>query len=176
MLVQSLARLVEFLPFQVELGCGISSEAGIPPLHFLHELYTVTNRDAGTFIFGGSADTFFPQFLSKPEFNAHRQARMMCACLMAEPMQTHQILKELAARRILLTPIIRNNFDGLPARVGLDEYYIRRYDQDAIEVPIHPETRALLVIGSHADRRKVQACFRERRLPICFQCGKEFIV
>jgi len=166
-LVSSLAPLARFLPFQIELGCGISTEAGIPPLHFLHDLYSVTDRDTGTFIFGGYADTLLAQVLSDPECHLRRRAQMMHACLMAQPTQAHRVLQELASRRMLLTPIT-NNFDGLHARVGLDECYIRRYDEDVPDVPIHPETKALLVIGSHADRRKVQARFRERGLPIFF--------
>ena len=167
-LVRSLAPLAQFLPFQIELGCGISTEAGIPPLHFLHDLYSVTDRDTGAFIFGGDADTLLVQMLSDPEYHVNRQAQMMHACLMAEPTQAHRVLRDLADRRVLLTPIITNNFDGLHTRVGLAECYIRRYDEKVPDVPIYPETRALLVVGSHADRRKVQARFRERGLPIFF--------
>lgn len=166
--VSSLGSLARFLPFQIELGCGISTEAGIPPLYFLHDLYSVTRRDTGAFIFGGDSDTLLPQVLGEPEWHLRHRAQIMHACLMAEPTQAHRVLQELADRRMLLTPIITNNFDGLPTRVGLDECYIRRYDEDVPEVPIYPEAKALLVIGSHADRRKVQARFRERGLPIFF--------
>jgi hypothetical protein len=166
--LESLAPLAQCIPFQVELGCGISTEAGIPPLHFLHDQYTVTNRATNTFIFGGTADAFLPDFLANPESQSRAQGRMMHACLVAEPTLAHRILQELSSRRMLLTPIIANNFDGLPERVGLEECYIRRYDEAIPDVPIHPGTKALLVIGSHADRRKVQARFRERGLPIFF--------
>ncbi|MCJ1680481.1 hypothetical protein MTF65_24670 [Streptomyces sp. APSN-46.1] len=37
----NLAQLLDHLPFQVEVGCGVSYEAGIPPLHRLHEMYHV---------------------------------------------------------------------------------------------------------------------------------------
>ncbi|MFD7003905.1 sensor histidine kinase [Streptomyces mirabilis] len=38
---EDLAQLADFLPFQVEVGCGVSYEAGVPPLHRLHEIYHV---------------------------------------------------------------------------------------------------------------------------------------
>lgn len=174
-LVTRLAPLAKFLPFQIELGCGISTEAGIPPLHFLHDLYSVTERETGAFNFGGPSDTLLTEVLSDPEGQIRNRAEMMHACLTAEPTQAHLVLHELAQRRMLLTPIITNNFDGLPARVGLEECYIRRYDEDVPEVPIHPETRSLVVIGSHADRRKVQARFRERGLPVFFLDPEGFL-
>ncbi|MFC9818152.1 hypothetical protein ACFVJM_39590 [Streptomyces virginiae] len=41
-----LAQLTDFLPFQVEVDCGVSYEAGIPPLHRLHEMYHVNEIEA----------------------------------------------------------------------------------------------------------------------------------
>lgn len=35
------SSVTDFLPFQVEVGCGVSYEAGIPLLHRLHEMYHV---------------------------------------------------------------------------------------------------------------------------------------
>ncbi|WP_176956586.1 MULTISPECIES: hypothetical protein [unclassified Streptomyces] len=34
-----LSGLLNHLPFVVEAGCGTSIEAGVPPLHWLHEVY-----------------------------------------------------------------------------------------------------------------------------------------
>lgn len=167
-LIPSLAPLANYLPFQIELGCGISTEAGIPPLHYLHDLYSVSDRETGAFVFGGGADTLLSQVLCDPAFQLHRRAQMMHACVKAEPTQAHRVLRKLSDHRALLMPVITNNFDGLHTRMGMDECYIRRYDEDVPDVPIHPNTKALLVIGSHADRRKVQARFRERGLPIFF--------
>lgn len=172
--LRSLAALADFTPIQVEVGCGISTEAGIPPLHWLHDLYTVTDRRTETFIFGCRADNFLADFLRSPGPELRLRAQMTVACLKAEPTLAHRILKELANRRLLLAPIVTNNFDGLHARVGLEECYIRRYDEDVPDVPIYPETRALLVIGSHADRRRVQARMRERNIPIFFLDPEEF--
>ena len=57
----------------------------------------------------------------------------------------------------LIGPVITNNFDVLAARAGLTEYCVRRYDEIIPDVPLLPGARALLVVGSHADRRAVQA-------------------
>ncbi|MFI2242621.1 hypothetical protein [Streptomyces chrestomyceticus] len=43
--IPDLAPLADHLPFQVEIGCGTSWEAGIPALHRLHEIYRVTTRE-----------------------------------------------------------------------------------------------------------------------------------
>jgi hypothetical protein len=54
-IVEDLSALADYLPFQVEVGCGTSVEAGIPPLHRLHEIYRVTARHDNT---PGAKDPF----------------------------------------------------------------------------------------------------------------------
>ena len=93
---------------------------------------------------------------------------MFRACFLAEPSPGHLALRQLVEAGALVGPVITNNFDGLAARVGLPECYVRRYDQQVPDVPFLPEARALLVVGSHADRRKVQDRARQRGLPVFF--------
>jgi hypothetical protein len=166
--VPDLAELVNYLPFQVEVGCGLSVEAGIPALHRLHEIYRVTDRDTGAFVLDPDADTFLRELLTSPEAKLPELVEMFAACFAAQPTAGHDALRALADGGHLVGPIITNNFDGLTARAGLSECYVRRYDQAVPPVPFLPQARALLVIGSHADRRRVQARARDRGMAVFF--------
>jgi len=166
--VPDLKGLADYLPFHLEVGCGLSIEAGIPPLHFLHGVYQVTDREQGTFILDPARDHVITGLLASPESVMPRLTRMYRSCFLAEPSRAHWNLKTLANRGHLLEPVMTNNFDGLLARVGLAELYLRRYDQDMPAVDFDPRAKALLVIGSHADRRRVQQRARERGLKIFF--------
>ena len=55
-------EIAEYLPAQLELGCGPSIEAGIPHLSNLHRIYGVSRADALTF----SASIVSPCFSSPP--------------------------------------------------------------------------------------------------------------
>ncbi|MET9658134.1 hypothetical protein [Streptomyces sp. NPDC006510] len=163
-----LSGLADFLPFQVEVGCGMSVEAGIPALHRLHEVYRVTDRADGSFVLSPGADTFLTELLGTPQEKLPELVEMFGACLVAEPTPGHRVLRALARAGHLVGPVITNNFDGLFTRLGMQECYVRRYDEQVPDVPFRPEARALLVIGSHADRRRVQARARERGLKVFF--------
>lgn len=65
-------------------------------------------------------------------------------------------------------PVITNNFDVLAARAGLDECFMRPYDQAVPDVERIDGAKALLVVGLHADRRKVQARARERGMQVVY--------
>ena len=166
--VEDLGLLKAYVPFQIEIGCGPSVEAGIPPLHRLHEIYRVTDRASHRFVLDPQADTFLPELLGGPEAKMPELVEMFRACFLAEPSPGHRALRQLVDAGVLVGPVITNNFDGLAARVGLPECYVRRYDQQVPDVPFLPEARALLVVGSHADRRRVQDRARQRGLPVFF--------
>ena len=68
----------------------------------------------------------------------------------------------------LIGRVMTNNFDGLAHRVGLNEHFLRRYDDTIPEVEFFAEAKSLLVIGNHADRRRVQARARERGLKVIY--------
>lgn len=169
-----LTELLDFLPFQVEVGCGTSIEAGIPPLHFLHEVYRVTARKDNTltqshaFTMSPDADTLVQEMLLNAEYKAADLVRMFRACFLAEPTPAHHALKALRDAGHMVGPVITHNFDVLSARAGLEEVFVRRYDQKIPPVPLLPEAKALLVIGLHADRRAVQARARERGMRIFY--------
>lgn len=79
---------------------------------------------------------------------------MLRACFLAEPTPAMWALRELMDAGHLVGPVITNNFDVLAARAGLDECFMRRYDQAVPEVEWVDGGKALLVVGLHADRRR----------------------
>lgn len=167
-IVDDVARILGYAPFQVEAGCGLSVEAGIPALHFLHELYRVTRRSDKSFIFEPEDDDVLAAFLRDPAERTVVHSQMYLACLEATGASCHASLAQLARDGIVVGDVVTNNFDGLVARAGLSERYVRRYDEQVPAVDFHPDARALLIIGSHADRRKVQARARALGLTIVY--------
>jgi hypothetical protein len=169
-----LCGLLDFLPFQVEVGCGTSIEAGIPPLHFLHEVYRVTERkdnsltQSHAFTLSPQADTLVQELLLDATGKAESLTRMFAACFTAEPTPAHHALKALHDAGHLVGPVITHNFDVLSARAGLPEVFVRRYDQKIPPVPLLDEAKALVVVGLHADRREVQRRAREKGMRIFF--------
>jgi hypothetical protein len=166
--IPNLSVLKELTPFHVEVGCGVSIEAGIPALHHLHELYRVTNLDTAQFLFGGLHDDLIERLLSSPIEEFARLGRLFRAAFLAEPAQAHRALIALRNAQHMLEPVMTNNFDGLMHRVGHPEHFLRRYDEAIPSVSFHPEAKSLLVIGSHADRRRIQARARARGLPVIY--------
>lgn len=173
-IAKDLAGIVDFLPFQVETGCGPSIEAGIPPLHYLHEVYRVTARkdnaltQSHPFTLSPQADTLVQELLLDASAKARDLTRMFAACFIAEPTPAHQALRVLHDAGHMIGPVITHNFDVLSARTGLPEVFVRRYDQKIPPVPLLDEARSLLVIGLHADRRAVQARARAKGIRIFY--------
>jgi hypothetical protein len=173
-IAEDLSGLLDYLPFQVEAGCGTSIEAGIPPLHFLHEVYRVTARtdnaltQSHPFILSPMTDTLVREMLTDPAGKAPDLVSMFKACFLAGPTPAHRALKALHDAGHMVGPVITHNFDVLSARAGLPECFVRRYDQKIPPVPLLDEAKALLVIGLHADRRAVQARAREKRMKIFY--------
>jgi hypothetical protein len=171
--IPDLSVLADFLPFQVEIGCGTSVEAGIPPLHRLHEIYRVTDRQGDDprehrFTLSPACDPLLREVLTEPEDKTAEFVEMFKACFLAEPTPAMWALKELHDAGHLVGPVITNNFDVLAARVGLGECFVRRYDQIVPDVEFVDGAKALLVIGLHADRRKVQARARKRGMKVVY--------
>ena len=166
--VPDLSALAQLSPFHVELGCGASIEAGVPALHHLHDLYRVTDSSTGRFIFGGDQDDLIERLLMRPTAEFTALAELFGAAFVAEPTPAHWALLALRDAGHLVGPIMTNNFDGLAHRVGLNEHFLRRYDEVIPDVEFSPDARSLLVIGSHADRRRVQARARARGLQIVY--------
>jgi hypothetical protein len=80
------------------------------------------------------------------------------------------MLGVLREKGLAIEPLINNNFDGLAKLVGYKEMYIRRYETTNWIPDIHfsPEAKALLVVGSHADRRLVRVHARQAGLKVIY--------
>jgi len=174
--VPDLSLLKELTPFHVEVGCGVSIEAGVPALHHLHEMYRVTNLDTGRFVFGGLEDDLIERLLVAPTREFTILGKLFRAAFLAKPTRAHRALKALRDAGHMLAPVMTNNFDGLMHRVGLKEHFLRRYDESIPSVEFLPEAKSLLVIGSHADRRRVQARARAKGLPIIYLDPEGYLV
>ncbi|MEQ1864875.1 MAG: hypothetical protein ABL996_09500 [Micropepsaceae bacterium] len=166
--VEDLSILSELTPFHVEIGCGVSLEAGIPALRHLHELYAVTELDTGKFIFGGQRDDLLPRLLGDPPREFPKLASLFSASFKAEPTLALRAMRALKESGRIVGPIMTNNFDGLAHRAGLPERFLRRYDEITPTIEFDDQAKALLVIGSHADRRRVQARARAQGLQVVF--------
>ncbi|MFD7861514.1 hypothetical protein [Streptomyces sp. NPDC059783] len=169
-----LSELKNFLPFQVEIGCGTSVEAGVPPLHFLHQAYRVTERTDNVmkqthpFVLSPKNDTLVREMLLDATTKAEELVTMFRVSFLAEPTAAHHALRALHDAGHFVGPVLQHNFDLLAARAGLQEHFVRRYDQKIPPVPFHAEAKALLVVGLHADRRSVQKRARERGMKVFY--------
>jgi len=164
-----ITALKPFLPAQVELGCGPSIDAGIPPLNYMHGIYSITTPDK-KFVLKAGDDTFIQSYFGDVEGHYKKAAYIHAACLQARPNKFYRDLKFLHDRGDIVGPVLTNNFDGLALSVGLPEYSLRQHDATGIypKPPLDPRAKSLFVIGSHADRRKATAYAREAGLKIVF--------
>jgi hypothetical protein len=160
--------IAKHLPAHVELGCGPSIEAGVLPLNYLHSIYSISHPDK-SFVFEAEHDRVF-EFLSDTKSKYQETSRIHQTCLTAPVGQFYYDLRSLIDLGQILEPVITNNFDGIPLSVGIKDFYLRDYDRTGIypNIPIHPEAKSLIVIGSHADRRGAQQCARKAGLQIIF--------
>lgn len=167
---ENLEKIPSFFPAQIELGCGPSIEAGIPPLNFLHDIYYVDEKNTQKFIFGADRDKLAEKLALNTEQFFNLLTKMYKKCFLAKPTIFHKILKNLFDNNYCVNPIITNNFDGLPMIVGLEEKYVRRYETTHIvpDINFHPKAKSLIVVGSHADRRRIQAAARQKGLQVIY--------
>jgi hypothetical protein len=169
-----LSGLLECLPFIVEAGCGTSIEAGVQPLHWLHEVYRVTARQGNdltqgyAFTMAPAADILVQEVLTDTERKVGDMVSMFRALFEAEPTEAHRVLRALYDAGHATGRVATHNFDRLFARAGIPEAFMRRYDQKTPHMVYPEEARSLLVIGLHADRRDVQKRARERGLRIFY--------
>ena len=168
-------ELIDYLPAQLELGCGPSIEAGIPHLSTLHRIYGVSHADYG-FIYRAKDDAAL-DVLAAPEHKYREMTDIYRACLIAGETDFYRSMNDLWRRGFFVGPIITNNFDCQCADLGLPEISLRRYDWGPYYPTIahDPRARSLLVVGVHADRRLVQMRARERGLKILFLDPEQYI-
>ncbi len=176
-------ELIPYLPAQLELGCGPSTEAGVSHLSVLHRIYGVSRPDY-SFVFRAQDDTVL-EVLSDPERKYREMTAIYRECIVAEPTPFYVALADLWRQGYFVGPVITNNFDCLCADMGLPETSLRRYDSEPYfpmyrnsapqELPIHPEAKSLLVVGVHADRRMAQRYARKKGLQVIYIDPERYI-
>lgn len=162
--------ILKFLPAQIELGCGPSYEAGVPPLHELHYCYSINEPLSKKFIIKASKDLFFNSLISNTESKYIELTGVFAKIINAKLTNFYSIINKLFHYHYLVGPVITNNFDGLHLRFGRDELYVRKYEESTIvpKINFHPLACSLIVIGSHADRRFVQESARQQGLKVIY--------
>jgi len=62
--------------------------------------------------------------------------------------------------------VFTHNFDGLLERCGVRTQNVRSYAQIVPDIALATDAKALLVVGLHADRRRIQAAARRAGLKV----------
>lgn len=162
-------ELKEFFPMAVELGCGPSIEAGVMPLYKLHEIYKVQRHSDGKFYFGTS-DTLIKQIIEKDNVKFDEFYEIIAECIKAKPTNFHYNLKKMYDKKLFTMNLFNNNFDRLCKRIGINENILRVYNIENYfpKVIFDKDVKALLCIGTHADRRFMQRQARNQGLKIIY--------
>lgn len=165
--LKSFSEIKKYLPAQLELGCGPSIESGIEPLYFLHEVYKVQRHSDGVFYFN---DDLIIQIIEKDEEKYAEFAQIIKSCIKAKPTKFHKSIKKLYNKGLLVGELFNNNFDHLSSIIGIKEKSLRVYKIDNYfpKVNFDKNSKSLIVIGSHADRRGIQRQAREVGLKIIY--------
>lgn len=163
-------NIIKYLPAQFELGSGPSLEAGIPPLHLLHKIYGLVDDKTKKFILNPDKDDLFLRILRNPELFYSQSSLIFKNIVKAKPTNFHNVLKKLYDNKMLVGPIITNNFDSLPNKIGLKELCVRTYKESKIipKIMFHSRAKSLIVVGAHADRRLIQKAARKHGLKILY--------
>lgn len=162
-------ELKEYFPMAVELGCGPSIEAGVMPLYKLHEIYKVQRQSDGKFYFGTS-DTLIKQIIEKDNVKFDEFYEIITECIKAKPTNFHYNLKKMYDKKLFTMNLFNNNFDRLCKRIGINENILRVYNIENYfpKVTFDKNVKALLCIGTHADRRLIQRQARNQGLKIIY--------
>lgn len=162
-------ELKEYFPMAVELGCGPSIEAGVMPLYKLHEIYKVQRHSDGKFYFGTS-DTLIKQIIEKDNVKFDEFYEIIAECIKAKPTNFHYNLKKMYDKKLFTMNLFNNNFDRLCKRIGINENVLRVYNIENYfpKVIFDKDIKALLCIGTHADRRFIQRQARNQGLKIIY--------
>lgn len=162
-------ELKEYFPMAVELGCGPSIEAGVMPLYKLHEIYKVQRHSDGKFYFGTS-DTLIKQIIEKDNVKFDEFYEIIAECIKAKPTNFHYNLKKMYDKKLFTMNLFNNNFDRLCKRIGINENILRVYKIENYfpKVIFDKDVKALLCIGTHADRRFIQRQARNQELKIIY--------
>ena len=167
--VTDVKDILEYLPAQVEMGCGPSISANIPPLHEMHETYKVQNHISGKFYFA-EADTLLFDLISNEAEMRKKFAKVPIACISAELTEGYKVFGEMYKKGYFKGTVFNNNFDRLVKRMDIPEKILRIYDiNDYIaDCDFDPDVKSLVCMGCHADRRQVQRQARKHGLKVIF--------
>jgi len=167
--IKAVESILQYLPAQIEFGSGVSTEAGISPLHELHRIYNIGNPKSKKFILNLNEYHLIDSILRSPMAFLKSSADIYQQIFNAKPTPLHNTMKNLFKIGALTGKIITNNFDGLIDRIGLNEKYIRKFKECLQpDVSFEKDAKSLLVIGSHADRRGIQRKARKAGKKIIF--------
>lgn len=168
--IKDISVLKKFLPAYLELGCGLSIEAGIDPLYSYHSLYSVQDHKTKKFFLSPEEDYILYEFLENTEMYFEKVSEMYKKMLLAKPTKLHCVIKELIQKGLIIEPILNNNFDGLCEELGLNAVFIRDYVKHFRFKKYRFDKRAksYWVVGCHADRRLLQGLARKAGLKVIY--------
>ena len=162
-------EVLNFLPAHMEIGAGASVSSGVPALHTLHTIYSLKDKE-GKFLFNPGEDTLLADVLLQPEVFYEKASRIHRKALTASPNRFYSLLQTLKEKKLLIEPVYVNNFDGFLSLIDVKSEYVRRIASTDIaeHIRFHPDAKSLIVVGVHADRRKIQRRAREAGLPVIY--------
>lgn len=165
--IESVDEILNFFPAQVEMGCGPSIEAGIPPLYDLHETYFVQNHITKQFYFA-EQDKLILNIINNPSLMAQKFGAVPTLCVKAQDTQSYKIFAQLYDKGYFVGTVYNNNFDRIIKRFGISEFMLRIFEINTYlpKIQFDHNAKSLIVFGSHADRREVQKQAREQGLKV----------
>lgn len=177
-----LSVIKEYLPAQIELGCGPSIEAGVDPLYSYHNLYSVQDHVTKKFFLSPEDDQILYELLTDTNKYFADVSEMYRKILLAKPTKFHYCLKAMMDKGLLVGPILNNDFDGLCEQLDMETIFIRDYLKyfRFKEYDFNPKAKSYIVIGCHSDRRMLQGLARKKGLkvihidPECFLENGEY--
>ncbi len=161
--------IIKYLPAQVEMGCGPSISANIPPLYDMHETYKVQNHITKQFYFSED-DDLFCSIIENPEQMYTKFSKVPYKCISAELTEGYKNFGELYKKGYFKGIVYNNNFDRLVKRMDIPENILRIYDLDSYiaDCTFENDVKSLICMGCHADRRKVESQARANGLKVIF--------
>ncbi len=162
-------ELLKYFPAHMEIGAGASVSSGIPALHYLHDVFSLKDKKAH-FLFNPQEDRLLLQMIQMPEQYFANAAKIHIRSLLAQENDFYRLLAKLVQDGKIFEPVFTNNFDGLTSLVGVRERYVRKIAATAPAKNIHfsPKAKSLIVVGVHADRRRIQKKAREFGLQLIY--------
>lgn len=161
--------ILQYLPAQIEMGCGPSIDAGIPPLHEMHETYKVQNHISGKFYFADQDDLLYNVILDEQKMRK-KFAEVPIKCISAQFTEGYKDFGELYKKGYFKGIVFNNNFDRIVKRMDIPEKILRIYDINKYiaDVTFEDDVKSLICMGCHADRRQVERQARAKGLKIIF--------